>query len=75
MKMLQVKDFFSTSIIYHDFLQTFQLSLSSSFVVISYCFYLFIRFQSLSRCLNFTVIFLTVPSEDVRYIFGNKESL
>ena len=27
-------------------------SLSSSFVVISYCFYLFIRFQSFSRCVN-----------------------
>ena len=43
----------------------FKLSLSSLFVVISCCFYLFIRFQSFSRCLNFTVIFLTVTSEDV----------
>ena len=43
----------------------FKLSLSSSFVVISYCFYLFIRFHSFSRCLNFTVIFLTVTPEDV----------
>ena len=41
-----------------------KLSLSS-FVVISYCFYLFIWFQSFSRCLNFTIIFLTVTSEDV----------
>ena len=43
----------------------FKLSLSSLFVVISYCFYLFISFQSVSRCLNFTVIFLTVTSEDM----------
>ena len=42
-----------------------KLSLSSSFVVISYRFYLFIWFQSSSRYLNFTVIFLTVTSEDV----------
>ena len=42
-----------------------KLSLSSLFVVISYCLYLFIWFQSSSRCLNFTVIFLTVNSEDV----------
>ena len=43
----------------------FKLSLSSSFVVISYCFYLFISIQSFYRYLKFTVTFLTVTSEDV----------
>ena len=43
MKMLQVKDVFSTGIIYYNFLLTSDLGLSSSFVVISYCFHLFIR--------------------------------
>ena len=52
MKMLAVKNFFSTSIIYYNSLQTSTVqiesgpSLSSSFVVIRYCFYLFIRLQS-----------------------------
>ena len=41
--MLQVKDFISTSIIYYNFLLTSDLGLSSSFVVISDCFYPFIR--------------------------------
>ena len=41
--MLQVKDFISTSIIYYNFLLTSDLGLSSSFVVISYCSYPFIR--------------------------------
>ena len=51
------------------------LSLSSTFPVISYCFYLFIRFQSFSRCLNFTVIFLTVTSEEVCCYIRNVKSL
>ena len=34
-------------------------------IIINYCFYLFIRLQSFSRCFNFTVISLTVTSEDV----------
>ena len=42
-----------------------QIESVTSFVVISHCFDLFIMFQSFSRCLNFTVIFLTVTSEDV----------
>ena len=37
------EDVFSTGIIYYNFLLTSDLGLSSSFVVISYCFYLFIR--------------------------------
>ena len=41
--MLQVKDFISTSITYYNFLLTSDLGLSSSFAVISYCFYPFIR--------------------------------
>ena len=48
--MLQVKDFISTSITYYNFLLTSDLGLSSSFAVISYCFYPFIRVQSFCRC-------------------------
>ena len=47
MKMLQVKDFFSSSIIYYNFLLTSDLGLSSSFVVINYCFYLCLLGSSL----------------------------
>ena len=42
-----------------------QIESVTSFFVISHCFDLFIMFQSFSRCWNFTVIFLTVTSEDV----------
>ena len=49
------------------------LRVSSSFVVISYCFYLF-RFRSFSRYLNFNVIFLTVTFEDVCCYIRNTKS-
>ena len=52
-----------------------QIESVTSFVVISHCFYLFIMFQSFSRCLNFTVIFLTVTSEDVCCYIQNIKSL
>ena len=65
MKLLAVKIFFSTSIIYIIITCRLQIESVTSFVVISHCFYLFVMFQSFSRCLNFTVIFLTVTFEDV----------
>ena len=47
----------------------------SVIIIINYCFYLFIRLQSFSRCFNFTVISLTVTSEDVCCYIRNVKSL